>query len=665
MNFRQVHLDFHTSEKIDGIGSQFSKEQFQSALKLGHVNSITVFSKCHHGWAYHPSEANEMHPGLSFDLLGAQIEAAHEIGVKTPVYLSAGFDEKMARRHPEWLRRNRDDRIDWTMPGYHEFCMNSPYLDYLIAQVEEVVRNYDCDGIFLDIVGVRMCWCQNCVKTLLDEGKDPYDDANVRELGERIYKNYTARIREAVDRIKPGLPVFHNSGHIRRGRRDLADVDTHLELESLPTGGWGYDHFPLSAAYSRTLGKDFLGMTGKFHTTWGEFGGYKHPNALRYEEALCTANGAKCSIGDQLHPDGHMDEATYALIGAAYAEVEAREPWLDGVLSVADIAVLSEEAISNYYATGTITHHGGVDADAGAVRILLEGNYLFDVIDAEESLDKYKLLILPDSIKLDKYLTDKIKAFTSCGGRVLATGGSAINTEENAFSLDLGCTYNGLSSYNPVYFRPSFELPCLGNTAFVIYSSPVYDIAAKDGADVLITCENPYFNRTTFHFSSHQHTPNDKSKSYPAATIGTDGAYISAPLFTEYARKGSIIAKLLVTHVIDKLLGDHKALTTNLPAQGVVTLMNQTAEHRLVNHLLYASPVRRGSGIEVIEDVVSLYGINVSLNLGIKPKRVYLAPENVDIPYTYENGILSYTVDKLDLHAMVVIDYCLSCCDCK
>ncbi len=656
MNFRQIHLDFHTSEKIPGIGSRFSKEQFQSALKLGHVNSITVFSKCHHGWAYHPSEANEIHPGLDFDLLGAQIEAAHEIGVKTPVYLSAGLDEKMTRRHPEWLRRGKDDRIDWTAPGYHEFCMNTPYLDYLIKQVEEVVRNYDCDGIFLDIVGVRMCWCQNCIKTLLDEGKDPYDDANVRELGERIYKNYTTKIREAVDRIKPGLPVFHNSGHIRRGRRDLADVDTHLELESLPTGGWGYDHFPLSAAYSRTLGKDFLGMTGKFHTTWGEFGGYKHPNALRYEEALCTASGAKCSIGDQLHPDGHMDEATYALIGAAYAEVEEREPWLDGVTSVADIAVLSEEAISNYYASGKILHHGGADADAGAVRILLEGKYLFDVIDTEEPLDKYKLLILPDSAKLDKYLTDKIKAFTAKGGKVLATGESGLSVNEDAFALDFGCKYIGASAFKPVYFRPQFDLPCLGNTAFVIYNN-AYDIEAAEGADVPILRENPYFNRTTFHFSSHQHTPNDKSASYPAATIGADGAYISAKMFTEYAKMGNLIPKLLVTHVIDTLLSDAKTLTTNLPAQGVVTLMDQTGENRLVNHVLYASPVRRGNGIEIIEDIIPLYDIDVAIKLDKQPKRVYLAPENRDIAYTYDNGVLSYKIDKLDLHAMVVIDY--------
>jgi hypothetical protein len=98
--FRQVHLDFHTSEAIDGIGAKFSKVQFQQMLKVGHVDSITVFSKCHHGWAYHPSKANAMHPGLKFDLLGAQIEAAHEIGVKTPVYISAGFDQRMARFVP-------------------------------------------------------------------------------------------------------------------------------------------------------------------------------------------------------------------------------------------------------------------------------------------------------------------------------------------------------------------------------------------------------------------------------------------------------------------------------------------------------------------------------------------------------------------------------------
>lgn len=107
--YRQVHLDFHTSECVPGIGSKFDKEQFQNALKTGHVNSITIFAKCHHGWSYYPTKVNAMHPNLNFDLLGAQLEACKEINVKSPVYLSAGFDERMAREHGDWLIRHPDE----------------------------------------------------------------------------------------------------------------------------------------------------------------------------------------------------------------------------------------------------------------------------------------------------------------------------------------------------------------------------------------------------------------------------------------------------------------------------------------------------------------------------------------------------------------------------
>ena len=54
---RQVHLDFHTSEGIPGVGRKFDKKQWQKALRLGGINSVTVFAKCHHGWSYHPTEA--------------------------------------------------------------------------------------------------------------------------------------------------------------------------------------------------------------------------------------------------------------------------------------------------------------------------------------------------------------------------------------------------------------------------------------------------------------------------------------------------------------------------------------------------------------------------------------------------------------------------------
>ena len=65
MPVRQVHLDFHTSDKIDGIGKDFDKAQFQEALKVGHISSITIFGKCHHGYCYYPTQVGTIHPGLA------------------------------------------------------------------------------------------------------------------------------------------------------------------------------------------------------------------------------------------------------------------------------------------------------------------------------------------------------------------------------------------------------------------------------------------------------------------------------------------------------------------------------------------------------------------------------------------------------------------------
>ncbi|CAM4384573.1 hypothetical protein FHS16_003536 [Paenibacillus endophyticus] len=658
MRFRQVHLDFHTSEAIKAIGSAFNKGQFQDMLRTGYVDSITIFSKCHHGWAYHPSEANEIHPHLAFDLLGAQIDAAHEIGVKTPVYLSAGLDQRLARKYPEWLIRDQNEKTNWTpnfmTPGYQQFCMNSPYLEILALQVHEVVTRYDADGIFLDIVGVRECYCQFCVTEIRKRGSDPRNLNDMKALWEETYFNYAARMNNTVHAVKPGLPVFHNSSHVDRGRRDLVHLNTHLELESLPTGGWGYDHFPLSARYAQTLGLDFLGMTGKFHTSWGEFGGYKHPNALRYEAALSLANGARCSIGDQLHPGGLMDHATYALIGAAYKEVAAKEEWCQDTTSVADIALLSVEAASISPGGGTIDDHSK-HADIGAARILLEGHYLFDVIDTQADLGKYAVVLLPDAIVLTEPLKEKLAAFLTKGGKVLATGRSGLSADGTRFELDLGAEWQGVSSFTPSYFKPGFALPSLQNASFVLYTEG-QDIALAQGGASLGSKENSYFNRDLFTFCSHQHTPSDMEDAGPGATEGPDGIYIAWNVFEDYALKGSLPVKEIVCYALDSLLAN-KQLRTNLPAQGITTLQAQQSHNRLVHHLLYASPVRRGQHVEVIEDLSPVLNTEVFIALSEPVREVYLAPQNTPLPFKQENGTVSYTIPLWSCHQMVVIQH--------
>ena len=86
----------------------------------------------------------------------------------------------------------------------------------------------------------------------------------------------------------PDATVFYNGG-ASPYTPEWHVGDTHFEIEDLPSSDGGYDRFPLRARYFAGTGRQYLAMSGKFHTAWGEFGGYKHPDAIRYEAAAMIA----------------------------------------------------------------------------------------------------------------------------------------------------------------------------------------------------------------------------------------------------------------------------------------------------------------------------------------------------------------------------------------
>jgi len=649
MRFRQIHLDFHNHGSVK-IGERFSKRQFQEMLQLGHVNSINVFAKCFHGWAYYDTEKFDKHPGLEFDLLGEMIDAAHEIGVKTPVYINVGLSENLALRHPEWLARDENDDMlydhGFMQPGLHTFCFNSPYLEHILQLTEEVVANYEADGLFLDIVFPKACYCHNCRAQLLAEGRDPLNKTDIMDLAERVYANYTKQLNNRVWMIKPDLDIFHNSG-IRAGRRDMIAMNNHLEVESLPSGGWGYDYFPISARYFQQMDKRLVGMTGRFHMNWGEFGGYKHTNAIRFEAALCLAHGTLCSVGDHLHPDGIMDPIVYKMVGSAYREVEAKEPWCTDVKNVADVAILSLESTGPEHARMGLS-------DTGAYRILQEGNILFDIVDLESDFSLYKVIILPDRVRITDKLGDKLQLYVKQGGRIFATGESGLNVAGNAFVLDLGVEWVGVNPFRPDFYKPNEPLPSFGEGSFVFYSQG-QKVILKGGTE-LGHREDPYFNRSV-HAYYFTHTPNSRNNAGPGLIESTTGIYLAWDAFEDYAEHGSLFVKEVILFALDRLLGDRKTLSTNLPAQGVVSVQHQEKESRYINHLLYAFPVKRGKDKEVIEDITPLYQIDVKLQLSETIRRIYTVPQQQELAFSQNGTFIQYQVPVIDCHQMIAIEY--------
>lgn len=659
LRFRQVHLDFHTSPAIPDVGARFDKTRFQDALKRGHVNSITLFSKCHHGWSYHSTNVGRRHPTLSFDLLDAQVEACREIDVNHPIYLSAGTDNVMSAEHPEWRRITPEGSYaGWARspiePGFHLMCFNTPYLDYFCSQIREVVARYPhCHGIFLDIISEGECCCKWCMAWMEEHGLDASKPEDRKKAAAHTIRRYYEQTTAAATSVNPDMPVFHNSGHIPAGRRNRLQYFSHLELESLPTGGWGYDHYPMSAKYVATLGLDFLGMTGKFHTSWGEFGGFKHPNALRYECAAMLAFGSKCSVGDQLHPDGAMDETTYDIIGAAYAEVEQKEPWCRDVRNVADVALLLASSLP-----GGSGHAS--EGDVGANRVMLEGHFLYDIVDGDADFSPYRMIVLPDDACIGPTLQAKLDAYLAGGGRLFLCGQAGLNANRTAFLFDVGAETDGVSEFVPDYILPREDVRAdFVTTPNVAYfgSQRVRVMTGESLGDVY----DPYFNRTYRHFCSHRHTPNRPEPSgYACGVRKGNIVYLAHNVFTLYHALGAVAIRDYIVKAMRLLLGEECVAVKGLPSTGRVTLMEQPASSRSVLHLLYANTVLRGGSIrgcgpiEVIEELNSLFDIHVTVRPTKPVKSVRLVPEGTALAFeTQPDGAIAFTVPKLLCHQMV------------
>ncbi|MBV8816536.1 MAG: beta-galactosidase trimerization domain-containing protein [Verrucomicrobia bacterium] len=669
LRFRQIHLDFHTSEHIDSVGSAFNPDEFGDALLKAKVNSITCFARCHHGWIYFDSKKfpERRHPHLKTDLLPRQIEAAHRRGIRVPIYLTIQWDYYSATRHPEWVCIEPNGALMGTPPleagFYQHLCVNSPYREFLRDFTTEVLETLPTDGFFFDIVWPVECVCRYCREQMLAEKLDPGNPQDREAFGRSTINRFKDEMSHLVRQKNSDCSIFYNAGHIGPRHRAIKSAYSHFEIESLPGGEWGYIHFPVTVRYARTLGLDYLGHTGKFHTSWGDFHSFKNLAALRYECLRMLAHGAKCLIGDQLPPNGKIDAHVYQLVGAVYAEVEQKEPWCREARPVTEIGVLTPEEFTG----GDLRDLPS--AIRGATRILEQGAHQFDVIDSAADFTRYRLLLLPDNIPVSSTLAAKLKEHAKNGGSILASFASGMNGQQMAFTTDLfGVSLAGegprdLSgqlvrgkAYDRhdycEYLVPRGEIGRgLPATEHAMYRRGM-SINADATAELLAPIFASYFDRTYRHFCSHRQTPSSGSGTQPGIVRKDRCIYFSSPIFSQYDDNAPRWCKLLVLNAVELLLPE-ALVKHDGPSTLLTTVTEQPNHGRWIVHLLHFVPERRSKDLDVIEDVIPLFNLNVSVRTPRPVSQVLLVPEDVPLAFEHRASYTSFQVPKVDGHAML------------
>ncbi len=655
--FRQLHLDFHNGPDIPDVGAGFDPEDFAESLELAHVASVTLFSRCHHGLLYHDSErfSELRHPNLTCDLLALQLEACRARGIRAPIYVTVGWDDTQRRLHPEWLERDVEGQTSGPgplEPGFtQKLCLNSDYVDFVAAQTEELLDRFaPVDGLFFDIVYQGPCCCTACLARMQAAGLDPAEPAHREQNAAEVLDAFKLRMTALVRERCPEATIFYNAGHIGPETARTLDQVTHLEIESLATGHWGYLHFPMTARYAATMGLPLVGMTANFHGTWGDLGAPKPEPALTYECAQMLSVGARCSVGDQLLPTGRFHPASLPTVKQVFGRVEALEPWCAGAEPEVEVGVLFPEAFG--------ASDGPMDSSAaGALLALTEGHHQFRFIDGGVDFGRYKVIVVPDRIRVGEDLAATLGQYVEAGGGLILLHLGGLAPDGDRFTVtQVGARCLGVSDREPDYVEAGPDLSPNLPPGPLVMKWRAMRVEPRDGAEVLARVRLPHFDRTWRHFSGHQHASPAQEASYPAAVRSGSVIYFAHPLLSMYRQQAWPWARDLFLNGLNLLLPE-PLVTTDAPRACQVTRLSQPAARRALLHFTCYQPRQIGEAFATIEEATKLGRVGVGARWGdTPPARVYLCPDRKPLSFEHEPPYVRFTVPQVDGHQVVCIE---------
>jgi len=661
-----MFFDFHTMKACPDVGHKFDAEKFASTLEEAGVDYIGFHAKCNQGFSYYDTEIGIRHPSLpeNFDLFGETVSACNRHGIQVSAYLNCGLSNEVAVRHPEWCQIGENKQIyhpeilkDEVTPYMRLMCINSPYRDYFLSQVEEIADKYPVAGFLFDSFNAFRCVCPHCIEGMRKAGMDFTDSKQVKKFACMSAVRMAEDIAAVLRRKNPELLHYY----LGLNALDNARIGSYMECECLPTNPvWGYDLLPAAARSLRLLTDGpVLNMTGRFYD-WGDFGSIRTQAAVEYDLFQGLANGMRPNISDHLLPSGELNKEVYKLVGAIYSHLKQYDPWFTGAKTLAEIGVVIPIPPQEIPADRSPSNSAIDPAQTkkGVTRLLAELKYQFEIVNEHSDWSRYRLLVLPDNIRMTEELSAKLEAFMRSGGAVLATGDSGFDEDGKTFRLEneFGIKYAGAYPYDPAYFKTAGafsadipDMPLAARTSGVL-------MEPCEGTEVVGTLIRSYYNREWDGIYSYFYTPPAEDTGKAVATVRGRNAFCTFPVFQSYFKAASPEIRTLIRNIVEAICPDMMLkIHRGLPSSGRAFV---SAKDKLrIIHLLNYVPELRGNML-IVEEEACAKDIEFSLKVdpGFEVARVYLAPGKTALDFTVREGRVHVAVPEVSGYAMIVVE---------
>lgn len=690
-SYRRILIDAHIPDWRADFLSKLNADGVVGAVEAAGAQAAMLYFQSHVGLCNWPSEQGVMHRGIQdADFLHKTISALHARDIPVCGYFSVHFDNWAAETHAAWgfVQSTKNTMGPLPMARYGLCCSNNPeYRGYVRSQAKEIARDFEIDAMFFDMMWQPgVCGCAHCQTRYAGEtGRTvprniDWDDADwcaFQTTRERWSAEWAAELRDIVRHEKPELEAYHNF--------------------AMGVSNWSRAQSFASAAAHDFLGGDFYGgrdeqlvvcklmlnlsehLPIEFMTT--VTAGLTEHETLKSQDEhdllayAATAHSAAFLAIAAFDPDGGVNAAALKIIRKSFDRIAPYESYLGGV-AIEDVAVyfggdskvrLDESgAALNELVTSGASDYPHFHAVRGACRALQAAHIPFGVITRKQlaGLDRFKLVVLPNVLRMDAEECSAIREYVRRGGKIYASRlTSLLDTQAGrgsdfALADVFGVSYVAEEVGQLVYLEPRDDLVANGVAP---QRRLAHALGRNSGAARLKHAAGQALATLTLPFghphpgamgdanwaSIHSSPPHERLAA-PAIARNEYGAGTAIYCAADIETAAGASRKLFTELVQSLLSGESLRVETNAPESVWINAFEQ-ADRIIVTVLNYQSET----------PVSPVFNIDVAIRAvaGRRLARAFLAPHGELLPCEPIDGGVKVRLAELSNFALIACEY--------
>lgn len=671
-NYRRHLCDMHLDDWSDEFLSKFSPEDYFENLKTAKIQNAMLYFQSHVGLCYYPTKSGKMHNAFRGreDMMKRLVQLCRENGIAVTGYYSLIYNNWAYHEHPEWRMVSEKGEPDFGESNYptaeksfasnhlnrYGFCCpnNKGYRKFVSEQIKEMLDYFEVDGMFFDMLfWPRRCRCDACLTRFKEE--TGYELPEKEDWSNPVWLLHIAKRREwmgqfaqsVTDEVKayaPHISVEHNGATAVTANAKSAQGEAVLNACDYAGGDLygGVYHQSFTCKFYKNITKNqpFEYMPSRCEPNLSKHTLTKSEDTLLSSVFLTLAHhGATLAI-DAMDPVGTLDKRFYQRLGKVFEQSMPYEKYLTGDM-VEDIGVYyTLRSKFNAHKEAYTNFNGSINSTI----LMIKNNISCGVTGGYHDIGKYPILIASCLTEEDKYDYPRIMDYVRNGGCLYISGGDCTGLLKEFFGAEI----SGRTRENIVYIAPKASYDAAEafgwfNEEYPLQFEGAAPIAeGMDESCVLAAITLPYTPQDTVQFASIHSNPPGRKTDIPAMAV------------TEYG-KGRVLWSALPIESIEKpyqygevflsllrqVFGIHQTVSSDAPADVEVIAFRD-------NNAITVSAVQLCDELHARH----VEPFRICIKTDKKPQKLLQLPTETECSFHYEDGIVTYTVNALNIFDM-------------